>query len=276
MRRFTTAAVAVTLATASFIAAGCSSNAWSSRSASRNSELTEIKQRIIALERQQAMLTVELRHLRDELAAQGPQGAASASAQPADHPAQAQSGMTPKSAQAGGVEETTLPVASTSKRPASEPSPEEPVSESAANAPTPTSPVPSTAASAHPVSAAGQALYDRGYTQYHQGHYRDAEATFERFLSHYAKTDLGDNALYWIGESRYSLGEYEKALTAFKQTVERYPNGNKVPDALLKAGQCLEQLGNKKGARTTYEEVVRRFAGTTAATLASERLHALR
>lgn len=274
MRRVVTNAIAVSLAAVSLAVVGCSGNALSSHSASKQSELTEIKQRIIALERQQAMLTVELRHLRDEVASRGAQASpGSAKAGTRNEQKGSAGRATARTAVGEGVEENTLPVAST---PQSSPArPESPLRKAARSAPSPVPPV-AAGAAATPVTAAGQALYDRGYTQFHQGHYRDAEATFQQFLSRYAKTDLGDNALYWIGESRYSLGEYRSALSAFKETVERYPSGNKVPDALLKAGQCLEQLGDKKAARTTYEEILHRFAGTAAATLANERLHALR
>jgi len=45
-----------------------------------------------------------------------------------------------------------------------------------------------------PVEPAAQALYDRGYSLFHQGRYLDAEATFQRFLQAYSETDLSDNA----------------------------------------------------------------------------------
>jgi tol-pal system protein YbgF len=118
---------------------------------------------------------------------------------------------------------------------------------------------------------ATQALYDRGYTLFHQGRYVDAEASFQRFLQANPTNELADNAEYWIGECRYSRGDLRGALAAFRETVQRYPEGNKVPDALLKAGQCLESLGNVAEARLTYKEVIRRFSGSAAAAVAEER-----
>lgn len=128
------------------------------------------------------------------------------------------------------------------------------------------------AAGGAPIPPAGQALYDRGYTLYHQGRYLDAEASFQRFLQAHGDTDLADNAQYWIGEARYARGDVRGALAAFRETVSRYPEGNKVPDALLKAGQSLEQLGDREGARTSYREVGQRFPGSAAAVVAQERL----
>lgn len=133
----------------------------------------------------------------------------------------------------------------------------------------PTSPVPE--GKREPVTPAVQALYDRGYTLYHQKHYVDAESSFQRFLQAEPNSELADNAQYWIGECRYSRGDMRGALTAFRETVARYPAGNKTADALLKAGMSLENLGDKEAARNTYQEVLRRYPGTAVAAVAEER-----
>jgi len=122
-----------------------------------------------------------------------------------------------------------------------------------------------------PVTPAVQALYDRGYTLYHQKHFVDAEASFQRFLQAEPNSELADNAQYWIGECRYSRGDMRGALAAFRETVARYPAGNKTADALLKAGMSLENLGDKEAARNTYQEVLRRYPGTAVAAVAEER-----
>lgn len=127
-----------------------------------------------------------------------------------------------------------------------------------------------------PVDAEAQALYDRGYTLYHQERYVDAETTFQRFLQVHGDTDLADNALYWIGESRFARSDWRGALAAFDETAERFPSGNKVPDALLKAGECLIRLGDRERARASFEEVLRRFPVSAAAERARERLTQLR
>ena len=121
------------------------------------------------------------------------------------------------------------------------------------------------------ITPAAQALYDQGYSLYHQGRYVDAEETFQRFLAVYAATDLGDNALFWIGECRLGRNELQSALAAFRQTVKEHPEGNKAPDALLAAGQVLERLNDADGARTAYLEVERRFPESTAAAEAAKR-----
>jgi len=126
-------------------------------------------------------------------------------------------------------------------------------------------------AASETLSPANQVLYDRGYSLYYQGHFVDAETSFQRFLQANPASELADNAQYWIGECRYARSDLKGALAAFRETVERYPKGNKVADAMFKAGQCLEGLGDIEGARVTYREVVRRFGGTSAAAAAEER-----
>jgi tol-pal system protein YbgF len=121
------------------------------------------------------------------------------------------------------------------------------------------------------ITTAAQALYDQGYSLYHQGRYVDAEETFQRFLAAYSATDLGDNALFWIGQSRLGRNELQSALAAFRQTAREHPEGNKAPDALLAAGQVLERLNDVEGARDTYLEVERRFPDSTAGAEAAKR-----
>lgn len=125
------------------------------------------------------------------------------------------------------------------------------------------------------VTATAQALYDQGYSLYHQGRHVQAEETFQRFLEAYSDTDLADNAQYWIGECLLGRNELQAALAAFRETVRRYPQGNKAPDALYKVGVVMERLGDIEGARATYAEVQRRFPDSPVSGMASSRLEAL-
>jgi tol-pal system protein YbgF len=121
------------------------------------------------------------------------------------------------------------------------------------------------------VTPAAQALYDQGYSLYHQGEYVEAEETFQRFLAAYGTTDLGDNAQFWIGQCRLGRNELQSALAAFRQTDREHPNGNKVPDALLAAAGVLERLGDNDGARAAYRDLERRFPDNPASDEAAKR-----
>jgi len=246
-------------------------------------ELRDLKARVLELQRKAAMNEVEVARLRQqvtELEAQlaarggGTQGVrrgsppASIAAPPATAP---RTTVTPPAAPRAA---TAPPPAAARPRPAAPRREEEPAAE---DAPVRPQRVPEFEESdLDAPQPAAQALYDRGYTLYHQGHYVDAEASFQRFLQGSPASELADNAQYWIGECRYARGDFRGALSAFRETVERYPQGNKVSDALLKAGQCLESLGDAEGARVAYAEVIKRFPGTAAAAVAEERRNHLR
>ena len=123
-----------------------------------------------------------------------------------------------------------------------------------------------------PPSVEALALYDEGYTLFHEKRYGDAVSRFERYVELFPHTELTDNALFWIGECHYAREDFEAALEAFTETVARYPAGNKVADALLKAGKCLLSLGEREEARRTFEEVMARFPDAAAAAAAKELL----
>jgi tol-pal system protein YbgF len=265
------------LLAAALVAAGCAST----NEPDESDQIKELQQRVLELQRKAAVSDVELVRLRQEVAdliarqggnpAAAPprRGAVSGGSSTAPPPTPA----TPAidivegvdgggSQRRGAIDETDILGPSPPLRP---PSASAPPPASAAAGP------PAAAGRSEPVTPAVQALYDRGYTLYHQKHYVDAEASFQRFLQAEPNSELADNAQYWIGECRYSRGDMRGALAAFREAVARYPQGNKASDALLKAGMCLEALGDREGARTTYQEVLRRFPGTAVAAVAEER-----
>lgn len=235
---------------------GCSSGLFGSRSADEQ-EVAELKRRMVELQQQATVSEVELARLRQKVQRLERELDEKASA--------------PAPARPAGVVET-LPPPVFSRQPTIEATDLETSERDEAPPPSrPAPPPPPTAPRAAPGREA-QALYDEGYTLFHQKDYDAAEERFGRFLQRYPNTDLTDNAQFWIGECRYARGELQGALEAFTATVERFPDGNKIPDALLKAGRCLQALGERDEARQTFEEIQRRFPGTVAAAAAAEHL----
>ena len=226
-------------------------------------DIAELKQRVLELQRRAVMAEVELERLRRQVAQLESRAAG---VDPAPAPAgEASEPWAPPP----GVEESDLdtePVAVAESVSAFEAGEDEPE---------PAAPreVAGVEESSHePISAAAQAIYDRGYTLYHQGRYVDAETSFQQFLQGYPATELTDNAQYWVGECRFARGDFRGALAAFQVTVDRFPGGNKVADAVLKMGDSHQALGEAERARERWEEVRRRFPGSAAAAVAEERL----
>jgi len=270
------------LAVATLLAA-CSSTPLAP-SRDLEAEVRELRQRVAELQRQAAVDQIALAELRRKVEALEAGGRPRAAARPAAPPAESVEPV-PRRAEAEPIREERRPPeplpeplgadveeSDLEAPPAIERS--RPPPGSAAGTPSTGAPPPDEAPSigGAPIGPAGQALYDRGYTLYHQGRYLDAEASFQRFLQAHGDSDLADNAQYWIGEARFARGDLRGALAAFRETVARFPEGNKVPDALLKAGQSLEQLGDREAARASYREVRDRFPGSAAAVVAEERL----
>lgn len=236
---------------------GCSGQLFSGGSDEMARDVAELQRKLLALERQTTMDQVEIERLRQKVAALEAR------------PAQTGAAPAPPPTASRGLDEEELPprrqvevieIADL----------EEPIEESI---PDPGHP-PSVGATSD-VTAAAQALYDRGYSLYHQGRHAQAEETFDRFLVEFGATDLGDNAQYWIGECRLAALDQAGALEAFRETVRRYPDGNKTPDALLKVGVVLERMGDIEGARATYREVERRYPDSPARASAVENLENL-
>jgi tol-pal system protein YbgF len=256
------------------MAAGCGSGLMPV-GGSQPDELAEIKSRILELQRTAAMTRVEIDRLRQQvvtlearLAGGGTPPTMGRRETPP--PAPSPPANEPPRAPTATVEVTDLeirPEESTTRTIEASPPPA---------ALPPAASVATTGGPTAPVSEAAQALYDRGYTLYHQGRYVDAEAGFRRFLQAYPDTSLSDNAQYWIGESRFARSDFEGALAAFREVAQRYPGGNKVADSLLKAADCLQRLGDSDSALAAYDEVTRRFPGSAAAAMAEERKAQLR
>jgi tol-pal system protein YbgF len=239
-------------------------------------EIRDLRAQLLELQKKAAVSEVEVARLREKVATlEADAGGAPASSAPSST-----ASVSPPRPVASPVEDR-LPVA-VQPRPVIieqtlDEEPAEPIAARPLAEVVPPAPSPSMAAvtETKPVPVAGQALYDRGYTLYHQGQYVEAEASFQRFLQGFGDTDLADNALYWIGEARFARRDFRGALAAFRETVDRYPAGNKLPDSLLKAGDALERLGDIEGARASYREVERRFAESATALIAAERLSKL-
>lgn len=252
-----------TVLLAAWTTVGCSSAVLPGRSPALADDVAELKRRVLELQRQTTQREIEVERLRNRIAElEAALGTGTSSRRPAatEPPAPSRDDTPP-------VRATDQPILEEVDLPDEPDAPDEAPGPATSEAGPEREPV--------PVSDAGQAVYDRGYTLYHQGRYLDAESTFQRFLAEHGNTDLADNARYWIGEARYARGDLPGALAAFRETVQRHPTGNKVPDALLKAGQALEDLGDRESSREMYRELVRRFPASDAAAVAERRLNSM-
>ncbi|HLE84883.1 MAG TPA: tetratricopeptide repeat protein, partial [Thermoanaerobaculia bacterium] len=214
---------------------GCTSTGFGRTGASERSsaESQELKARVLELQRRAAVTEVELERLRARVA----ELEARAGIQPPPPPPAPRVAPPPAPSRSRAeapdrarrpepvVEIEDITVEEVPRGRPAPPSAPPPAVEEPSARPAPSTPA-APSAEGEAVSAAAQALYDRGYTLYHQGRFVDAESSFQRFIQAYPDTELTDNAQYWIGESRLSRGDVRGALAAFRETVERHPRGN--------------------------------------------------
>jgi len=251
--------------TIALLSVGCASSGQSAGQVDSSRDLAEMKERILELQEQAAVTRVEMDRLRVQVTDLEQKLAGGMSTR----------AMEPSAGNAAPAPpvQTPPPMSAASESPIEETDLEPEPAVGAAMGGVGGSETTST--TLQPVEPAAQALYDRGYTLYHQGKYLDSEASFQRFLQAYPSTELSDNAQFWIGESRFARGDTRGALAAFREVIQKFPEGNKVPDALIKEGDCLEKLGDRDGARDRYNEVKRRFPDSGAAVMAEDRLAGL-
>lgn len=143
------------------------------------------------------------------------------------------------------------------------------------------------------------ALYDLGYAQFAQKSYKDAAATFDKFIS--MPQNLGPeatvDAMNRLADSQFYAGNLAGALASYKKAYDKnpasgdypvfqqaviegyrrdnqtkiatinrllteFPTSSLIPDALLEMTEGYIQLGNNAAAIDTYKRLVKEYGGT--------------
>lgn len=120
------------------------------------------------------------------------------------------------------------------------------------------------------------AAYEAALKLFREDDYTGAIADFKAFLKTWPDSALAPNAQYWIGYAYFGLKDYKTSLAHQQKLIAAYPASNKVPDAMLNIATNQLALKNVSAARKTLEQLVAKYPGTSAATLASKRLAALK
>jgi tol-pal system protein YbgF len=119
-------------------------------------------------------------------------------------------------------------------------------------------------------------LYQMAYGDYNKGSFDLAIEGFSSYLSSFPNGTLAPNAQYWLGECYFSQRKFDQAIEEFDKVVKTYPKGARVPSALLKKAYSYLELKDRSQAQQNLELVVKRYPQSREATLAKDKLRAIR
>jgi tol-pal system protein YbgF len=170
---------------------------------------------------------------------------------------------------------------SSTVEPVQVPTPGTSTSQSSSSAGTSTSvvePVIDTTQSAQPstTSSEEKAAYQAAYDILKEGRYKNAKASFKRFLKKYPNSIYAGNAQYWLGETNFATRNFQQGIIDFNQVLTRYPTSNKVPDSMLKLGYTYYELKQYDQAKAILLKLRERFPKSATYRLAGKRLDRMR
>jgi TolA-binding protein len=142
---------------------------------------------------------------------------------------------------------------------------------------TPTA-APQTPPAAMPVApgTSPQRLWDMAFAEYGAGRYDLAIMGFEAYIKSFPRSDMADEAQNYICGSYLHSGAYQKAVDACDVAIRTYPTGNALPEAYYRKGVALQSLQQLAQAGATFELLLKSYPDTVAATLAQQRLEAIK
>ena len=117
-----------------------------------------------------------------------------------------------------------------------------------------------------------EAAYRHAFNLLKQSLYDPAIKAFREFLARYPHSEYAGSAQFWLAEAYYVNSRFGQALVEYSALVQRYPDSPKLVQAKLKAAFCQHELGQADAAGRQLDEIIQQYPGTTAASLARDRL----
>ena len=128
-----------------------------------------------------------------------------------------------------------------------------------------------------PESRWGQrARYGYAFALEKQGRHEEALAEYGPLVAAKGKDELSARSQFQIGECLFALKKYDEAIKEFVWVTVKYGYEEWSVKALLEIGRVLEAKGDLEKAMDQFREVVQKYPDHDAATVAKQRLDALR
>ncbi|MGH7719666.1 MAG: tol-pal system protein YbgF [Gemmatimonadaceae bacterium] len=133
-----------------------------------------------------------------------------------------------------------------------------------------------TAAAARAAAPGPNQLFQLSLDQLRRGSAAAARTGFEELLRQYPRSDVAPDAQFYVGEAHSAEGNAAAADSAYAAVTALYPNSPRAPTALYKRALGMEARGDAAGARAALSSLVERYPRSDEATLARDRLRAMR
>ncbi len=100
---------------------------------------------------------------------------------------------------------------------------------------------------------APEANFHVGESQYDDGKYKEALASYTTANKTSGQGELNEKSLYKLGWSQFQLKDYQAALAAFTQQAKDYPDGAFHADGVFMQAECNYRLENYEQALPAYQ-----------------------
>ncbi|KMQ80081.1 putative periplasmic protein [Candidatus Burkholderia pumila] len=114
--------------------------------------------------------------------------------------------------------------------------------------------------------------FNAASTQFRNGDYKNAAASFKAFVSKHPQSPYQPTARYWLGNALYAQRDYKESTAIWQDLVKSYPTHPHAPEALLAIANNQIEQGQKAAAKQTLQQIISQYGGTEVAQNAQSKL----
>lgn len=114
--------------------------------------------------------------------------------------------------------------------------------------------------------------FNEASTQFRNGGYKNAAASFRAFVAKYPQSPYQPTAQYWLGNALYAQRDYKVSTAVWQNLVKSFPTHPRAPEALLAIANNQIEQGQKAAARQTLQQIISQYPGTEVAQTAQSKM----
>ena len=129
-----------------------------------------------------------------------------------------------------------------------------------------------------------EALYQKGYEDYHRGKYKKAIESFQRVQEEYPLSKLAIMAEIGIADSHFSNEEYAEAEMTYEDFMNMHPTNENLPYVMYQIGMCYynqmsgidRDQSETQRAKEKFERLITRFPSSKFSFMGEKKLRECR